>query len=193
MYDNSDSNFPRVGTVTISGAAYPAEQQAPDGNFRKRATRFFKDGKWTEWCCDDHDLFTPYYLEGGRWEPFRLPAGAEFPEPMKFATWEKGGRFIDALKKDLRTGRATLYAGPVGTWPLPWCDPWHGAGDAEWTRLCLVHCEDWDGNTGTTKKEAVGNANPRPVYLMHVHWAPGAMMSDHPPLFTPVHAVVTPA
>jgi hypothetical protein len=190
MHDNSDSNFPRVGIVTIDARKrYPAEQQAPDGNFRKRATRYFTNGKWTAWCKDDHDLFTPSPVNGGRWEPFRLPEGAEFPEPLKFPTWKAGGEYLDSLKRSLERGEVVLYAGSYGTWELPWHDVSRKNNhvDSEWTRLCLVHCDDYNG--ANTKTEAVGNANPRPVYVMHVHFAPGSLATDHPCLMTPAHKV----
>ena len=48
------------GYVVIGGMSYPAQQKPPDGNFRKRATRFLKDGQWSAWCKDDHDLFVDY-------------------------------------------------------------------------------------------------------------------------------------
>lgn len=48
----------RLGVLIIDGKAYPAQQKAQDGNFRKRATRAYINGTWSEWCKDDHDLFT---------------------------------------------------------------------------------------------------------------------------------------
>lgn len=188
----NDSNFPRVGTVRISDYTCPAEQKAPDGNFRKRATRFFLNGKWSEWCKDDHDLFKPYYLNGGRWEPFRLPEGAEFTEtPLKFDNFDQGSRMLKAIRDDLNNRKVTLFAGP--DWKLPWHSPWNraGNGDAEWTRLALCHCEDWDPKTGKAQSEAVGNENPRPVYLLHLHFAPGSGVTDHPCATSPVTRVIT--
>jgi hypothetical protein len=189
MYDNSDTNFPRVGVVTINGKRYPAEQQAPDHNFRKRATRYFKNRKWSEWCKDDHDIFTPSRINGGRWEPFRLPEGAAFPTPMRFPTWAAGGEYLDKLKLHMEKGEAILYAGNYGTWPLPWHDVSRKTNqtDSEWTRLCLVPCDEYDGQE--TEFEKVGNFGPRPVYVMHCHFAPGSLATGHPCLLTPVHKV----
>jgi hypothetical protein len=45
------------GHVVINGIKCPAQQMPPDGNFRKRTTRYFYKGQWSEWCKDDHDIF----------------------------------------------------------------------------------------------------------------------------------------
>jgi hypothetical protein len=190
MYDNSATNFPRAGFVAISGNKYPAEQQAPNGNFRKRATRYFKDGKWSEWCKDDHDLFTPCRDDGGRFDVFHHPEGASIPVPLQFPTWAEGARFCDELTRELGLGKAELYPAPFDTSaPLAWKPVHLCTVDGQWTRLGLVHCDDYDPATGGTKTEAVGNHNPRPVYLMHLHFAPGSLKYDHPVHITPVHAV----
>jgi hypothetical protein len=47
------------GIVTIAGLAYPAEQEPP-GPSRKRSVRHFRDGKWSRWIKDDHDIFTAF-------------------------------------------------------------------------------------------------------------------------------------
>lgn len=193
MYDNSDNNFPRVGLFhSDDGNKYPAEQKAPDGNFRKRSTRYFKNGKWSEWCKDDHDRFVARAKDGGKWSPFSLPEGAAFPEPLKFPTWKAGGMFIDSIKRNLEEDKATVYAGMGGTWPLPWVSVWNknGDGDAEWTRLSLVYCDEWDGKTYTPKPDS-RPGDDRPVYVLHTHFAPGSAMSDHPARFTPVHKFAT--
>jgi hypothetical protein len=181
MYVNSDTNFPRVGVVTINGKRYPAEQQAPDHNFRKRATRFYDQGKW---CLDDHDLFTPSPINGGRWQPFRLPPGAMFPTPMQFNTWKEGGDFIDGIHKDLDNKKCILYAGMRGVDPLPWFPVGKSGGDGEWTRLSLVKCHEY-------RNEAPPESGAEPVYLMHIHFAPGSLATDHPHIVTPVHKFCT--
>lgn len=114
------------GYVTIDGRCYQAEQGPPDGNFRKRSTRYWKNGKRTDWCKDDHDLFTPFtyaygvrtditsprlgierrpvrqYKKGGRLSsPF---AGFQFAQKSADTTWF--GTFAEALAESQRVALA---------------------------------------------------------------------------------------
>ncbi len=55
---------PRNGVVRLGSTdnsdVRQAQQQAQEGEFRKRATRYrLKNGRWSEWCKDDHDIFVP--------------------------------------------------------------------------------------------------------------------------------------
>jgi hypothetical protein len=59
---------PRVGHVHPRGVStkwkFVARQGPQNGDFRRRATTFFRpmDGRWTAPNTDDHDLFTPVAL-----------------------------------------------------------------------------------------------------------------------------------
>jgi hypothetical protein len=70
------------GFVTINGNHYPAEQEPSDGNSRKQAVRYFRNGAWSEWCKDDHDIFVALdprrklgmeIFPSGAWSACRLP------------------------------------------------------------------------------------------------------------------------
>jgi hypothetical protein len=59
MSESTTTQIWTKGFVTINGLGYHAQQKPAEGNFRKRSTRYFKDGVWSEWNKDDHDIFTP--------------------------------------------------------------------------------------------------------------------------------------
>ncbi len=110
---------PRTGVVILAGGkVYPAEQQAPDGDCRKRATRYLKDGIWSEWCKDDHDAFRPWdlsailatYQECAEWSSTADDDGTMFDD-MEHEGWtdEATASSIGDIQGFLQTCAADLW------------------------------------------------------------------------------------